>query len=278
MNKELKRCPYCSRKINYGRRLLESSKGEHICKHCKKNSNIKQNPLIWIILIICCLFSLSVMIFYFSSAKNIQDTYDDTGKMKFLVTVFFGTFKEIKWIFWEIFPFIVLYFITPLFIEFYPQKKFMEQTQTNIDLSIPLSNTASMQKVKADGKSNKFAKIKEPEFTGVYEDISSSSDIGKTRAFSVSDANNLNDHSEYYKDEIEKEEEIMTDINSQKNSVSRSYSSDTPLIKVSHTSNYQEQEEVKEYIPSKERVQDAVSKASANDKNTHSNYSANRKF
>lgn len=269
MDKERKKCPYCSRKINYGIRLLEHSKGEHICKHCKKISNIKQNPLIWISLLLCCLFALFIMVFYLTASKNIQDTFDDTGKMKFLVNVFFGKFKEVKWIMWEVFPFIIFYFLSPIFIEFSPQKKFMEQTQTSIDLSVPITNTASVSKSKTEQKTRNIPKIKEPEFSGIYEDISSSSDIGSTRSFSVNDA------SDYYKDVKKEDDENMTDINSQKNSVSRSYSSDTPLIKVSHNYALHNDEDIKEYIPTKERVQE---KTQGKEKTPPANYSANRKF
>ncbi|MBR2723967.1 MAG: hypothetical protein IKB72_00800 [Ruminococcus sp.] len=273
MNKESKRCPYCSRKVNYWRRLLENSKGEHTCKNCKKISNIKQNPVIWITLILCCLFALFILIFYFSSAKSIQNTYDDTGKMKFLVKLFFGDLKEVKWILWEIFPFIVFYFISPFFIEFSPQKRFMEQTQSKIDLSVPLTNTSSNPKVKTDQRSRNILKVKEPAFSGVYEDISSSSenDMDKTKSFKVSDS------SEYFKEDKKETTEVMTDINVQKNSVSNSYSSDVPLVKVSHnTPLVSADEDVKEYVPTKERAKE--NKPAEQEKPTQSNYSANRKF
>lgn len=273
MNKERIRCPYCSRKINYWRRLLENSKGEHTCKNCRKISNIKQDPVIWIVLILCCLFALFIMIFYFSSAKSIQNTYDETGKMKFLVKLFFGNLKEVKWIFWEIFPFIVFYFISPLFIGYSPQKRFMEQTQSKIDLSVPLTNTSSSPKVKTDQRTRNIPKAKEPVFTGVYEDISSSSssDIDKTRAFRVSDS------SELYKEEKKEKAEVMTDINVQKNSVSSSYSSDAPLIKVSHNIPPAEKDEdVKEYVPAKDRTKE--NNPAEKEKPVPPNYSANRKF
>lgn len=274
MDKESKRCPYCSRKINYGRRLLEQSKGEHTCNHCKKISNIKQNPLIWITLIICCLFALFIMVFYLSASKNIQDIYDDTGKMKFFVKMFFGKSKEFKWILWEILPFIVFYFISPVFIEFSPQKKFMEQTQSSIDLTVPFANTASTAKGKADSNRRNIPKQKAVEFSGVYEDISSSSsDIGKTRAFSVNSA------TEYYKDKNTENTSSMTDINIQRNSTSRSYSSDTPLVRVSRETPVSRDDDIKEYIPARERVQEQEKTPVSKEKNTPpTNYSANRKF
>lgn len=267
MDKDKKRCPYCSRKIKYGRRFLDHNKGEHICDHCKKISNIKQNSLIWIALIITCLFALLIMIFYLTSAKGIQDTYDDTGKMKFFVSLFFGSLKELKWIIWEIIPFLVFYFVSPVFIEYYPQKRFIEQTQTKIDLSVPMTNTASIR-TKADSNKRNIPRQKQTPFTGVYEDISSSSgEMSKTRAFSVSDVPSC-------KEETEKVN--ISDINIQKNSTSRSYSSDAPLIKVSHETVVRD-DDIKEYIPVKDRVQEV--RPVSNEKNTPAgNYSANRKF
>lgn len=269
MNKEYKRCPYCSRKINYGRRLLENSKGEHACNHCKKISNIKQNSLIWISFIICCMTALVIMVFYLSSAKSIQKTYDDTGQMKFFVKLFFGSLKEVKWVIWEIIPFIIFYFISPLFIEFYPQKRYMSETQTNIDLSVPLTNTATQPKVKADNRTRNIPKVKEADFSGEYEDISSSSGNGidKTRAFSVTDAVDIN-----------QKDENKTDINFRSNSKSQSYSSDAPLIKVNREVQYAEEEEIKEYVPSKERVQEIKPPVQKEKPAGTGNYSANRKF
>lgn len=269
MNKERKKCPYCARKINYWKRLLEASKGEHICKNCKKISNVKQNSLIWIVLSLCCLFALFIMIFYFSSSKDIQNIYDDTGKMKFLVNLFFGDLKEVKWILWEIFPFIVFYFLSPLFVEYAPQKRFMEQTQTKIDLSVPTGNTPSNQKGKTDHRTRNIPKTKEPEFQGVYEDISSSSSgsMDKTRSFRVTDS--------VEPPKENKTNENMTDIN--RNSVSNSYSSDAPLVKVPHNHSVYADEDVKEYVPAKERTKE--NKPAASDKKTPPvNYSANRKF
>lgn len=273
-----KRCPYCSRKINYGVRLLEHNKGEHTCNHCNKISNIKQNSLIWIIMIICCLVSLLIMIFYMTSSKSIQDTFDDTGKMKFFIKVFFGDFMYLKWVLWETFPFIVFFFVSPLFIEYYPQKKFMEQTQTSIDLTVPLTKTSSVPKVKTDSRTRSIPKTKSQPFSGEFEDISSSSssDIEKTRAFSVT-----TDISDYYKDVAEKKDEVMMDINVQKKSTSRSYSSDAPLIKVSHEQHYVREsslqdDDIREYVPTRQRSQEPSQQAK--ERKNPQNYSANRRF
>ena len=113
MKKEKFKCPYCGRKIGYGIRLTENKKGEHTCNHCNKISNIKQDTYIWILLILCSVLSILILIFYISSANSIQNIYDDTGKMKFLVSLFFGKLMIFKWIIWELIPFIAFYFFSP---------------------------------------------------------------------------------------------------------------------------------------------------------------------
>ncbi len=251
------RCPYCSKKIGYGTRLVEHKKGEHNCSHCQKISNIKQDSYIWILLVLCSVFSLIILVYYLSSADNIQRIYDENGKMKFLVSLFFGNLMILKWIIWEMIPFIIFYFVSPLFLRFVPQKRFMEQTQTKIDLSVPI---VSSSKSKADSKTQNIL-INQTAFTGEYEDISSSSDIGKTRAFNVSDVQN---------------QEYM-DVNKERASKSQSYSSDAPLIRVSHEPVISEEEDVKEYVPEKERSHSQVKVSVQTDK-PKSNYSANRKF
>ncbi len=253
------RCPYCSKKIGYGTRLIEHRKGEHSCDHCQKISNIKQDSYIWIMLILCSVFALFILIFYLSSAEHIQRAYDENGKMKFLVSLFFGNTMIVKWIIWEMIPFVIFYFVSPIFLRFTPQKRFMEQTQTKIDLSVPIVSSPSKPKV--ESRTQKIL-INQTEFTGEYEDISSSSDMGKTRAFNVSDTQN---------------KEYM-DVNKERTSKSQSYSSDAPLIRVSHEPvSSAEEEDVKEYVPMKEQSHSQV-KVTVQTEKSKSNYSANRKF
>ncbi len=263
MKKDKFKCPYCGRKIGYGTRLIEHKKGEHTCNHCQKNSNIKQDSYIWILLALCGVFSLFILVFYLSSAEYIQNIYDDSGKMKFLVSLFFGNLMILKWIIWEMIPFVVFYFVSPVFLKFTPQKRFMEQTQTKIDLSVPIVSTSS--KSKADSRTQNILK-KQTEFSGVYEDISSSSsaNMDKTRSFRVSDAQS----SEY------------TDVNKERTSKSQSYSSDAPLIRVSHEPVVPaEEDDMKEYVPSKDREKShSQVKVTVQTEKPKSNYSANRKF
>lgn len=261
MKKDKFKCPYCSRKIGYGTRLIEHKKGEHNCNHCQKISNIKQDSYIWILLILCSIFSLFVLVFYLSLANSVQNVYDESGKMKFLISLFFGNLMILKWIIWEIIPFIIFYFVSPMFLKFIPQKRFMEQTQTKIDLSVPI--VSSNSKTKADSRTQNILK-NQTAFSGVYEDISSysSADMDKTRCFKMSGMQN----------------EEYTDVNKERTSKTQSYSSDAPLIRISHEPSVTfEEDDVKEYVPEKEKNHSQVKVTVQKDK-LQSNYSANRKF
>lgn len=266
MDKEKQKCPYCSRKVNYKTRLLEHGEAEHDCPHCNKTSKITQNSNIWILLIICCMVAVFIMIFYFTSANSIQDAYDDEGKFAFLIALFFGKSKEIKWMIWELIPFAVFFFVSPVYIEFSPLKRFMEQTPSNIDLSVPVRNS-SARGDKPTGRTRNIPKAQTASFKGVYEDISSSSEtVDKTRAFRMSDM--------VQSGEISSDK--MTDVTTSHSSKSDSYSSDVPLRRVHH-------EQVREYTPRGERVRTetpAQRSDSPRDKRPaqSKNFSANRKF
>lgn len=262
MNKEKQKCPYCSRKIEYKTRLLEHGNAEHDCPNCNKTSKISQNPNIWILLILCCMVALFIMIFYFSAAKPIQNIYEDEGRFAFLVTLFFGKAKEIKWMFWELLPFAVFLFVSPAYIEFLPLKRFMEQTPSKIDLSVPVHSSSSKSD-KPTGRTRNIPKTQTGSFSGVYEDISSSSgSVDKTRAFRISDMESS---------------EGVTDVSSYTTSKSDSYSSDAPLKKVQH------HEQVREYSPRTERTETERPPQKTAPQSTKKppqggNYSGNRKF
>lgn len=265
MNKEKQKCPYCSRKIEYKTRLLEHGNAEHDCPNCNKTSKISQNPNIWILLILCSMVALFIMIFYFSAAKSIQSIYEDEGRFAFLVALFFGKAKEIKWMIWELIPFAVFFFVSPAFIEFTPLKRFMEQTPSKIDLSVPV-RTSSANGDKPTGRTRNIPKTQTGSFNGVYEDISSSSgSVDRTRAFKMSDI-----------EAEDKTSEKMTDVSAYTTSKSDSYSSDVPLKKVQH------HEQVREYTPKADRIQrEGVPQKTAvqNKKPAKTaNYSGNRKF
>ncbi len=265
MNREKKKCPYCQRKIGYGTKLIEHGKGEHKCSHCQKISKINQSFEIWLLLVFCLIAAAFIMVFYFLSAENIENTFREEGTGKILMTLFFGEAKEIKWILWEMVPFVVFYFLAPLFIEFAPLKRYMEQT-SSIDLSVP-TRTPISRGPKPSSKTRVIPKAQETQFSGAYEDISSSSGVESTRAFSISsDVEETEDSQEY------------TEITSTPTSKSQSYSSDVPLKRVTRdippTVTF---DDVKEYVPKKEKTEDKTPSADGK-KTPNGNYSGNRKF
>lgn len=214
--KEKQVCPYCKRKVKYLKRLLEHNNGEHKCPHCNKISNITQDKKMWTLLFVTIGVAALIMLFYFIASGPVTEAYNTEGSYKFLMAVFFGKSKEIKWLIYEMIPFIIFYFISPVFMEFSPQKRYMDYTTTSIDLNVPKMPKNDRKASKADG-STKTISVTGSEFSGVYEDISSSSSdaMGKTRAF---DVNSLTSDT--------------TNINTEKNSTSGYYRDNTPLKRV----------------------------------------------
>ncbi|MBQ9743199.1 MAG: hypothetical protein IJV88_05970 [Ruminococcus sp.] len=244
------RCPYCSRKIGYSTRLLEHRKGEHVCTHCKKPSNITQTSVIWLLFTLCTVFAGIIMLFYFTMAETVQTAYDTSGKNGFLVALFFGKYKEIKWIIWEILPYIILFFTAPCCIKFIPIKKYMEQTSTKIDLSLSSLSKPS-ESSRAEKTSRSAPKIDHTVYTGKFEDISSSSSgdsLEKTKSFTVGD---------------------MIDVTPPQTSVSASHTCEVPLRKyasaVREADRYEEERITRDESPKEDR-------------RNQGNYSGNRKF
>lgn len=260
--KDKNQCPYCGRKIKYFQRLTEHNMGEHECSHCKKKSNIKQEGAIWGILFIAALFAVIIMLMYFTCSKSVIAANEAEGKFKLLMFFFFGGAMEIKWLLWELLPFVAFYFLSPLFMTFTPQQRYMVETTTSIDLGIPteLHNTASIGSPKPETNTRVIPKADEAVFSGEYEDISSSSGMDKTRAFSVNDIN-----------QSAASEKI--NINSQPTSVSNSYKSDVPLKRIYHEPQRVETEEddARVYVREEKEEKKAPAK-------TGGNFSANRKF
>ena len=255
-------CPYCGRKIKYFTRLTEHNMGEHECNHCKKKSNIRQDKTIWALLVLTAVFALIIMMMYFTCSDSVIAANEAEGKFKILMFLFFGGIKEIKWLIWELLPFVAFYFLSPLFMTFTPQQRYTVETTTSIDLGIPteLHNTASIGNPKPETYTRVIPKADEVVFSGEYEDISSSSGMDKTRAFSVNDIN-----------QSAASEKI--NINSQPTSVSNSYKSDAPLKRIYHEPQRAdiEEEDAKVYVREEKEEKKMPAK-------TGGNFSANRKF
>lgn len=280
-------CPYCNRKISYFRKFVEHNFGEHECKHCNKKSNIKQASGIWALFALCVIFACLIMIFYLAFADSIMKENAINGSHKFLMAVFFGKAKILKWFLWELVPFALFYFLSPLFMTFVPQQRFVEQTTTSIDLNVPkvpLNNTAGKKQQGVSGSTKVIAT------SGDFsEEIQSNSgNLEKTRAF---DVNNPSEE----KEEIplregitvrkteEDEEKETVNVTPPPTSVSNSYRDDSPLRKIPvneriENSAAPQSDDVKEYVPNKTPQTPVIRTAKETEKPKQGNFSANRKF
>ncbi len=259
-------CPYCKRKIKYFTLLTEHNLGEHECNHCKKKSNIKQDSLMWLLLIGTVSVALIIMLLYFLFAKSVNFAHEESGAFSFLCFMFFGKGYEIKWLIWEMLPFVAFYFVSPLFMKFVPQKRFVEQTTTSIDLDVPGVPMVTGSFPTVSGSTIVIPMADEMgEFSGDYENISSSSDIGSTRAFDVTNIS----------------AEDAVNINKPKTSTSASYRDTEPLVKIIHENELEDDSEIS-FDENEEVRVDFTKTREQYTQNTEdtkkTSYSANRKF
>lgn len=100
----LAKCPYCGKKVGYFTLLRERKKGEHFCDNCRKESKIliSKKSLVMFLLMTILSVVITALIFIFGSHEN------PLG------------------IIFVILPFIVFYFISPLFVDFRPYRKYKE--------------------------------------------------------------------------------------------------------------------------------------------------------
>lgn len=279
------KCPYCKRKISYFRKFIEHNLGEHDCKHCNKKSNIKQEGGIWALFALCVVAALAIMIFYLAFSATIMKENAANGSHATMMKLFFGKFKVFKWFLWELIPFVIFYFLAPVFMTFTPQQRFMDQTTTSIDLNIPkvpLNNTAG-KKAPVVTTDTKIIS------SGDFQEISSSSgNLEKTRAF---DMNDINDEEVVRSEGVKVRRAAFESDNSEEKvnitkpstSVSNSYRDDSPLRKIPIDERKENlvvnipDEDVKEYVSEKTPVTPVIRTARETEK-PKGNFSANRKF
>lgn len=184
------KCPYCGKKITYGTRFMERGEGEHFCKYCKKPSNIVQDKKIWMIFTVSTILSVLVLLFYFAFSNVVQHEYNADGSHVVLVALFLGKLKTFKWIFWEILPYMVFLFVSPIFINYQMQKKYAYNSSDHIDLGtdfLPPINEVE----KASGSTRVIPKVGTTKVADDFnfEEISSSSQkISDTRNFNLREA------------------------------------------------------------------------------------------
>ncbi len=251
---------------------MEKGNGEHYCKSCKKPSNIVQDKKIWLLFAIVAVFSLIVLMFYFAFSGIVQHAYNTNGEYGTLVALFFGKYKTIKWILWETIPYIVFFFVSPLFVNFQMQKKYAYSSADHIDLGTDFIPPLDTQKTKDSGSTRVIPKVgvTKVEDNHTFENISSSS--GKT----LSDTKSFSIKSE------------VTEINPESYVKSASYRSDAPLKKVEHSATSQSpvaseqtQELYRVKVLREQELKRRELQAQAKNldsKATDKNYSGNRKF
>lgn len=260
------KCPYCGKKITYGVRFLERGSGEHMCKSCKKPSNVVQNKYIWLLFAGCVLISIFILMFYFAYSNDIQHAYNADGSHVNLIKIFFGRYKTVKWIIWEIIPYLIFFFVSPLFINYQMQKKYAYTSTDHIDLGTDFIPPVNDEHPVNTGSTRVIPKVGVTKVNNDYnfEDISSSSgNNGDTRNFNLKDA--------------------MTQINPEDYVRSASYRSDAPLKKVERVQPKKIEEPQELYrvkvLREQERQKRELEEHAKNvDKANDKNYSANRKF
>lgn len=261
------KCPYCGRKITYGTRLLEKGEGEHICKSCKKPSNVVQDKKIWMLFAITAIVSILILLFYFAFGNVVQHEFNEDGSHSVMVALFFGKLKTFKWIFWEMLPYLVFFFVSPIFINYQMQKKYAYATADKIDLDTDFLPPVEENASPASGSTRVIPKVGTTKVSDDFdfqEISSSSSKISDTRNFNLKEA--------------------MTEINPESFVKSASGRSDAPLRKVERVKPQaieepQELYRVKLLKEQERQRQELQAQAKNIDKGTQDkNYSANRKF
>lgn len=260
------KCPYCGRKITYGVRFMERGEGEHYCKSCKKPSNIVQDKKIWMLFTVTTIISVLVLLFYFAFANIVQHEYNADGSHALMVTLFFGKLKTFKWIFWELLPYLVFFFVSPIFINYQMQKKYAYTSADHIDLGTDFLPPAENDSAPVSGSTRVIPKVGSTVVDDDYDfqEISSSSEnLSSTRNFSLKDA--------------------MTEINPESYVKTASSRSDAPLKRVERVKPQlaeepQELYRVKVLREQEKQRQELKAQAKDIDNSSEKNYSANRKF
>lgn len=246
---------------------MERGSGEHICKHCKKPSNIVQDKGIWMLFTVCAIFSVVILLFYFGFANIFQQAYNEDGSFSFVVAMFFGKYKTLKWILWELLPYLAFFFISPIFINYQMQKKYAYNSADRIDLGTDFIPPVDADSAPTSGSTRVIPKVGttkvEDDFD--FEEISSSSKkISDTRNFNL--------------------KETITEIDPESFVKTASSRSNAPLKKVERVKPQvveepQELYRVKVLREQERQKRELEEQAKSIDKSSgEKNFSANRKF
>lgn len=259
-------CPYCGRKIKYSVRFKEKGEGEHICKNCKKPSDIVQNKSIWLLFAVCGAATVLILVFYLCFGNIIQREFNQSGSYKVLVDLFFGNLKLLKWALWELLPYLVFYFVSPLFVSFKAQSKYAHGSTQRINLETDFVNAAN-----------------EPEDFG--ENTRVISKLGRTMVEDDYDFQNISSNSESMGDTKSfKLNDGFVNINTEPSVKYASGKSDAPLKKVERVKPVKTEEPYELYRVKVLREQERLKKQEQEEKRKNpdalkdKSFSANRKF
>ena len=91
-----RKCPYCGKKVSLFYAAVHLHDGEYTCSECKKYSNVKYNPFLYLFLVIAVILSCSFGFIFFKDS--------------------------LKGVLMSIIPFIIFYLLFPLFYMLVPIK------------------------------------------------------------------------------------------------------------------------------------------------------------
>lgn len=260
-------CPYCGRKIKYSVRFKEKGEGEHICKSCKKPLDIVQDKNIWLLFAACVAVMVLIFVFYLCFGGIIQREFNQSGSYKVLVDLFFGKLKLLKWALWELLPYIVFYFISPLFVSFKAQSKYAHSSTQRINLETDFVNAVANEPGKFDENTRVISKLGSTMVEDDYDfqNISSTSEsMGDTKSFKLSGD--------------------FVNINTEPSVKYASGKSDAPLKKVERVKPVKTEEPYELYRVKVLREQERLKKQEQEEKRQNpdaskdKSFSANRKF
>ena len=202
MSKNIRKCPYCGKKVSYIQALSEVNSGEHTCSYCNNNSNISFNKKIYIpagVFLAAAAIILAVL-FRLDLDQNLLIAAG-------VVIVLFGVF----------------YFLTPLFymleaingiqarIPVERKRKRSDPTANAVKSSAKAASAAAARESKEMGKKNSSFKEKLNKFIKTYVVVDDDEDA---------ESNKPSDVNEPFYDEFVDEESVYSNDDTSWNVIS----------------------------------------------------------
>lgn len=240
--KNMKKCPYCGRRISYMSGMLSRRKNEYVCTRCGKESKVVVNKFIFLFFALMVLVAAGIMAFWIY-----QDKISNPMGIIYVSV-----------------PFVIFMFANPSFLKYLPLKKYKKSMEAKKAGRVYSENIAGDITEEFDFtkssmgdtsgyeiNSNVFDSVKKKrveqrmqlQLENSGDDIESSQKIDKTRSFVPVISDTSENHA----------------------------SMDAPLKKI-HNDSEKIYTRSRHYIPTEEKAEDEEKKADNN------KYSANRKF